>query len=98
MLKRKIILIHKTEMLDVWEWYDSSGKLKNYWYSYKVWIKNRWQPIMKWDNFNEPHIDRYDEIGNHIGKVMTTDKSLNEVLKIVKTFRRSISSINPEYL
>ena len=75
------------------------SKIKYYSYSYKVFSKKRWYISMRWDNFEQsPHVERYDENGSLIEQKYGDYKTQDDVIKIIKTFRRNIGSVNLNHL
>ncbi len=93
-LKIKRVFISRGEMIESMELYDQ-GKLKNYIYAYKVLKGAKWITLVRWDNVESmDHMDIYDENGTLINQVEMEKKRFEDVVKIVRTFRRSIIAVD----
>ncbi len=66
-----------------------------YSYNYKVKKDNNWRLYVRWDNFQkQPHVDRYDENGNHIEAISSREKSLKEVIELVDIFGKNLVTMD----
>lgn len=91
---RQRIWLRKDEVLDALEAYDE-GRRTYYSYTYRVRREATWSPLVRWDNWDgQDHADRYDEAGLHRQRTPTRERTLVEVLRIVKSFRRNLLSID----
>jgi hypothetical protein len=87
---RRRIGIWRGEVLDVLE-VERDGEREYYGYTYKVHHSDAWLPLVRWDNLDgEPHVDRYDEAGGFVEKEPTPERRLDEVLRTVNAYRRSV--------
>ncbi len=98
MLRIKRYLITKSEMVESMEYY-AGGRLKYYIYSYKVMKGRRWITLVRWDNLDGmDHMDRYDENGNFVESREFPRRNFDDLVKIIKTFRRNIIAVDVENL
>ena len=98
MLKIKRYLITKSEMVESMEYY-SGGRLRYYIYSYKVMKGRRWITLVRWDNLDGmDHMDRYDENGNFMESREFPRRNFEDLVKIIRTFRRNIIAVDVENL
>ncbi len=90
MLKIKKYIISKSEMAVSMEFYEND-KLKNYLYTYKIRKSRKWITLVRWDNLDGiEHMDIYDENGNYVRTKEFPKRSFDNLLSIIKTFRRNI--------
>ncbi len=87
--------IHKNELLESII-VDEAGKIRFYSYTYFVRTKGRdWTPYVKWDNWDrQPHVDKYDGGGVLEEQKACNEKSMDEVLKLVKIFRKNLLTMD----
>ena len=70
-------------------------KLKFYIYSYKILKGRKWITIARWDNLDGmEHMDIYDENGNYVESRDFPKRNFDDIVKIVKTFRRNIIAVD----
>ncbi len=94
MLTVKKILISRGEMIESLEYYDLR-KLKFYIYSYKIFKGRKWITITRWDNLDGmEHMDIYDENGNYIETREFPKRNFEDIVKLIKTFRRNIIAMD----
>ena len=94
MLNIKKILISRGEMIESMEYFKGK-KLKFYIYSYKILKGRKWITIARWDNLEGmEHMDVYDENGNYIRTKDFPKRNFEDIVKIVKTFRRNIIAMD----
>ncbi len=94
MLEVKKVLISRGEMIESLEYHDSK-KMKFYIYSYKILKGRRWITIARWDNLDGmEHMDIYDENGNYMETKDFPKRKFEDIVKIVKTFRRNIIAMD----
>jgi hypothetical protein len=68
-----------------------------YSFTYLVERGGKFQPLVRWDNFNKrPHVDIYE--GENLTSYDTEEKTHIEVLKLVKMFRQNLPRMNLESL
>ena len=66
-----------------------------YSYNYKIEKDGSWKLLIRWDNFlNQPHVDKYDENGNHIETTTCREKNLKQVVEVVDIFGRNLMSMD----
>ncbi|MEW5937639.1 MAG: hypothetical protein AB1665_07465 [Candidatus Thermoplasmatota archaeon] len=88
------IWIHKSEYLRALEVREAQ-KRRFYSYTYMVRTKGGWTPCVRWDNWErQPHVDRYDENGALIEQRACGEKELEEVVKLVRIFRRNLPAMD----
>ncbi len=98
MLKIKRYLITKSEMVESMEYF-AGERLKHYIYSYKVMKGRRWVTLVRWDNLDGmEHMDRYDENGNFVESREFPRRNFEDLVKIIKTFRRNIIAVDIDNL
>jgi len=98
MLKIRRYLISKDEMVESLE-YLKNERVKYYIYSYKIMKRRRWVTLVRWDNLDSlDHIDIYDENGNYVRSEEFPKRSIDDLIKIVKTFRKNIIAMNIDNL
>ncbi|MCK4443456.1 MAG: hypothetical protein KAW09_02860 [Thermoplasmata archaeon] len=84
------IWIHRNEILDAIEVFDET-KLQFYSYTYKVYQDDRWIPLVRFDNWEMgSHYDKYDENGSLVAQNACPKKSLDEVARLAREFRRNL--------
>ncbi len=94
MLKIKRVFIARGEIAESMEYYENE-KLKYYIYSYKVKNGRRCYPLVRWDNIGGiEHMDIYNENGNFVRDKEFPRRSFEEILKLIKTFRKSIIAMD----
>lgn len=93
-IERKIVHLTENERIDSLE-LKEKGELLFYSYDYEVKKNGDWKIYIRWDNFQkQPHIDRYDESGNHVESVEGREKTLKEVLELVDIFGKNLVSMD----
>jgi len=94
-LTRQRTWVHRNEMVESLILEDS-GKIRFYSHTYMVSTKGRsWTPYVKWDNWErQPHVDRFDGSGVMVEQKPCNEKTLEEVLKLVKIFRKNLLSMD----
>ena len=92
---RQSTWIHKNEFLESIV-VDNGGKIKFYSHTYFVRTKGRkWIPYVKWDNWDsQPHVDKYDGSGVLVEQGSCNEKSMEEVLKLIKIFRKNLLTMD----
>ena len=94
MLTIRKYIISRGEMLESLE-YSTKNKLKFYIYSYKILRGRKWITLARWDNMDGmEHMDIYDENGNYLESREFPKRSFEDIVKIVKTFRRNIIAVD----
>ncbi|MCD6461659.1 MAG: hypothetical protein J7L61_02835 [Thermoplasmata archaeon] len=91
---RERIWIHRDERIDALEVKDRSRRV---FYSYTYNVKSRygdWRPAVRWDNYEEPHVDKYDENRALIETKPCPEKTLDEVVKVATIFRRNLLAMD----
>lgn len=93
-LKKKI-WIHKQEMIESLVVKEKS-KVKFYCHTYLVNERGRgWRPYVRWDNWErQPHVDKFDANGALIEQKPCNEKKLDEIIKLVKIFRKNLLSMD----
>ncbi len=94
-LTRQRTWVHRNEMVESLILEDG-GKIRFYSHTYMVSTKGRaWTPYVKWDNWErQPHVDRFDGSGVMVEQKPCNEKTLEEVLKLVKIFRKNLLSMD----
>ena len=92
---KKRIWIHKNEIIDSLVIKDGS-KIKFYSHTYLVKERTRtWRPYVKWDNWEgQPHVDKFDANETLIEQKPCNEKGLEEIIKLVKIFRRNLITMD----
>ena len=95
LISRQKTWIHKNEMLESLV-VEDSGKVRFYSHTYLVKEPGRdWTPYVKWDNWDrQPHVDKYDSTGFLIETKSSTEKDLEDALKLVKIFRKNLLTMD----
>jgi len=90
-LVKETILLHRNERMDSIEVRDR-GRMVFYSYTYLYKSKyGDWRPLVRWDNFEKtPHVDKYDENRALLESKPTSEKKLDDVVKLANIFRRSL--------
>jgi len=87
---RQRIWVRRDEVLDAVEAFDGTRRTF-YGYTYRTMRDGSWFPTIRWDSWEgQDHVDRYDESGQLKDRVAWRDRPLADVLKLVKTFRRNL--------
>ncbi len=94
MLKIKRVFIAKGEIAEAMEYYEND-RLKYYIYSYKIKNGKRWYPLVRWDNIGGiEHMDIYNENGNFVEDKEFPKRKFEDILRLIKTFRKSIIAMD----
>jgi len=74
---------------------EDTGKTRFYSHTYLVRTKGRdWTPYVKWDNWDrQPHVDKFDGSGVMVEQKTCNEKNIEDVLKLVKIFRKNLLSM-----
>jgi len=89
-LKIRRYVITKNEIVEALE-YMKGEKLKYYIYSYKISRGRKWITLARWDNIDGiEHMDIYDENGNLMDTREFAWRKFDDIVKIIKTFRKNI--------
>lgn len=95
---RQRIWIRKDEVLDSVEGFEGPRRAF-YSYTYRTARDGTWIPTVRWDNWEgQDHMDRYDERGALKDRRPWRDRPLGDMLKLVKTFRRNLLTVDAEAL
>ncbi len=93
-IARERIWVHKDEVLDSIEVFEED-RMQFYSYTYKVMMEDDWVPLVRFDNWETgSHYDKYDENGSLMKQSPCTKKSLEEVARLVKEFRRNLLTMD----
>jgi len=94
-LTRQKIWVHRNEAVESIT-VEDQGKLKFYSHTYLVRARGgAWRPCVRWDNWDrQPHVDKYDASGVLVEQKPCNDKSLEDVLKLVRIFRRNLLTMD----
>ena len=89
------IWLHKDELLDSITIF-TDGKLRYYSHTFQILGKRgHWHPIIRWDNHNQnPHVDKFDENGNFLEQIPSSEKPFREIVKMVTIFRRNLLTMD----
>ena len=92
---KKRIWVHKNEIIDSLVIKDGP-KIKFYSHTYLVKERSReWRPYVKWDNWEgQPHVDKFDANETLIEQKPCNEKGLEEIIKLVKIFRRNLITMD----
>ena len=94
MLKIKRHVLSKDEVVESLE-YLVDRKTKYYIYSYKIRRGRKWITLLRFDNIDGlPHVDMYDENGNYMESREYQPRSFEDVVKIIRTFRKNIIAVD----
>ena len=95
LISRQKTWIHKNEMVESLV-VEDSGKVRFYSHTYFVKEAGRgWTPYVKWDNWErQPHVDKYDSTGFLVETKPSTEKDLEDALKLVKIFRKNLLTMD----
>lgn len=95
LISRQKTWIHKNEMLESLV-VEDAGKVRFYSHTYFVKEVGRgWTPYVKWDNWDrQPHVDKYDSTGSLVETKPSTEKDLEDALKLVKIFRKNLLTMD----
>ena len=95
LISRQKTWIHKNEMLESLV-VEDAGKVRFYSHTYFVKEAGRgWTPYVKWDNWDrQPHVDKYDSTGSLVETKSSTEKDLEDALKLVKIFRKNLLTMD----
>lgn len=87
--------VHKNEILESIV-VEDAGRVRFYSHTYLVWSKGRgWTPYVKWDNWDrQPHVDKYDGSGVLVEQKPCNEKNMDEVLKLIRIFRRNLLTMD----
>jgi hypothetical protein len=93
-ITRERIWIHRNEVVDSIE-VQEEKKLEFYSYTYKILMDDAWIPLVRFDNWEiGSHFDKYDENGSLVAQQQCPKKSLNEVARLAKEFRRNLVTMD----
>ncbi len=70
---------------------------KRVFYSYTYMFKGRkgdWRPAVRWDNYESPHVDKYDENRALIETQPCGEKRLDDVVKLATIFRKNLLAMD----
>jgi len=91
---RHRIWVRRDEVLDAVESFEGTRRTF-YSYTYRTQRKDAWIPTVRWDNWEgQDHVDRYDEQGLLRDRTTWRERTLPDVLKLVKTFRRNLLTMD----
>jgi hypothetical protein len=93
-LTRQRTWVHRNEMVESII-VEDAGKIRFYSHTYLVRTKGRdWTPYVKWDNWDrQPHVDKFDGSGVMVEQKTCNEKNIEDVLKLVKIFRKNLLSM-----
>ncbi len=93
-IDKKIFELRAGERIDILE-VKKKEEVVYYSYNYKIQKDGEWILYIRWDNFqNQPHVDKYDENGNHIETTSSREKNLKQVIEVVDIFGRNLISMD----
>lgn len=93
-ITKERIWIHRDEILDAIEVFEEN-KLQFYSYTYKVFMDNDWIPLVRFDNWEiGSHYDKFDENGSLVAQSTCPKKSLEDVARLAKEFRRNLVTMD----
>ena len=94
-LTRQRTWVHRNEMVESIVLEDG-GKARFYSHTYMVRTKGQsWTPYVMWDNWDrQPHVDRFDGSGVLVEQKPCNEKTQEEVLKLVKIFRKNLLTMD----
>ena len=91
---RQRIWVRRDEVLDAVESFEGTHRTF-YSFTYRTQRGNAWFPTVRWDNWEgQDHADRYDEQGVLKDRIAWRERPLADVLKLVKTFRRNLLTMD----
>ena len=92
---RRKVWIHRHELIDSLVVHEKS-KIKFYCHTYMVDERGRgWRPYVRWDNWErQPHVDKFDANGALIEQRACNEKKLEEIIKLVKIFRKNLLTMD----
>lgn len=92
---RKKVWIHKREMIDSLV-VKERAKVRFYCHTYMVKERGQgWRPYVRWDNWDgQPHVDKFDTNGALIEQRTCNEKRLEEIIKLVKIFRKNLLTMD----
>jgi len=91
---RQRIWVRRDEVFDATEAYEGARRAF-YGYTYRTLQGGSWLPAVRWDSWEgQDHVDRYDESGQLKDRLPWRDRPLADVLKLVKTFRRNLLTMD----
>lgn len=91
---RQRIWVRRDEVLDALEAFEGTRRTF-YSYTFRTQRGVDWIPTVRWDNWEgQDHVDRYDETGVLKDRTPWRDRPLGDVLKLVKTFRRNLLTMD----
>ncbi len=91
---RHRIWVRRDEVLDAVESFEGT-RCTFYSYTYRTQRKDTWIPTVRWDNWEgQDHVDRYDEQGLLKDRTSSRERPLPDVLKLVKTFRKNLLTMD----
>jgi hypothetical protein len=93
-LTRQRTWVHRNEIVESII-VEDAGKIRFYSHTYLVRTKGRdWTPYVKWDNWDrQPHVDKFDGSGGMVEQKTSNEKNIDDVLKLVKIFRKNLLSM-----
>ncbi|MCI0480704.1 MAG: hypothetical protein L0213_03850 [Candidatus Dadabacteria bacterium] len=87
---KKRVWIHKKEVVEGILVKDDS-KIRFYSCTYLVNERGGWKPYVRWDNWDrQPHVDKYDANGALTEQKPCNEKNFDDIVKLVKIFRRNL--------
>lgn len=93
-ITKERIWVHKNEVLDSIEVLEGN-KIQFFSYTYKVLSEGSWVPLVRFDDWEiGPHYDKYDENGSLLEQKPCPKKSLKEVARLVKEFRKNLLTMD----
>jgi hypothetical protein len=88
------VWIHRNEVVDSYE-LSNENKLEFFSYTYKVQIEGNWIPLVRFDNWEiGSHFDKYDENGSLVTQKQCPERSLEDVARLAKEFRRNLVTMD----
>ena len=91
---KKEVWIRRDEKIVSLEIYNRG---KRVFYSYTYLFRGRrgeWRPAVRWDNHEEPHVDKYDENRSLVESQPCGEKNLDEVVKLASIFRKHLLAMD----
>ena len=88
------VWIHRNEVVDAIETFNEN-KLEFFSYTYKIMIEGSWVPIIRFDNWEiGSHYDKYGENGSLVAQHQCPKRTLGEVARLAKEFRRNLVTMD----
>jgi uncharacterized FlgJ-related protein len=93
-ITKERVWIHRNEVVDSYE-LSNENKLEFFSYTYKVQIEGNWIPLVRFDNWEiGSHFDKYDENGSLVTQKQCPERSLEDVARLAKEFRRNLVTMD----